>query len=91
MRGVRQGLLPEPHSGCAQDPPHGRIAPQVSGVQPLVQPALESQDPSTHPHRSQTVRVQLLRQGVPQELRPEAARSYTCRGRRARRWFHTQG
>lgn len=68
-----QRFLPIAHTGRAQDPPHGRVAAQMPGVQSQLQPALKSENPSTHTHRSQAVRMQHLRQSVPSQLRSAKA------------------
>nr|CAI5840595.1 unnamed protein product [Callosobruchus analis] len=33
---VRQRLLPVPHPSCPQDPPHGRVSAQMSGMQQIL-------------------------------------------------------
>lgn len=47
---MRQRILPVEDTGRSQDPAHGRISAQMSGMQQILQPALESQDSPTHPH-----------------------------------------
>lgn len=53
MQRMRQRLLPIEDLSRAQDPPHGRIPSQMSGVRPQLQPALEPEDPPLDPHRPQ--------------------------------------
>lgn len=81
MHGMRQGLLSVAHAGRAQDTAPGRVAAQVSGVQAQLQPAQQSQDASAHAHRPQAVRVLLVQQSVPAELRSAPAHAH-ARGRR---------
>jgi len=71
VRRMRQRLLPESHSGGAQDPAHGGVTAQVSGLCQKFQSEEQPEDSSSHAHGHQTVSLRLLRQGVSQELRPE--------------------
>ena len=80
VRRVWQGVLPVPDPGRAQDPTHGRVPPQVSGVQSQFQPALQPQDPPANPHRHQTLQLFRLRQSVQTQLRPTASQPYTQLG-----------
>ena len=73
MRGVRQRILPEQDPRGAQDPPHGGVAAQVSRVLQEFQPEEQPEDPPSHAHGHQAVPLCLLRQSVPQELRPQEA------------------
>ena len=70
---VWEGVLPVTYAGSAQDPAHGGVASQVSGVQQELQPALQPQDAPAHPHRHQTVQLFFLRESLPSELRPQAS------------------
>ncbi|CAH1973409.1 unnamed protein product [Acanthoscelides obtectus] len=59
MQRVRQRLLPVTHPGCSQDPPYGRVTPQVSILQQVFQPKVKPEDPHVDAHR-QTDRVSRL-------------------------------
>jgi len=83
--GVWQRVLPVTYIGRAQDSSPRRVAAQVSGVQAQLQPAQQSQDASAHAHRSQAVRVLLVQQSVPAELRSATAHAHARCRRRARR------
>jgi len=76
VSGVRKGVLPVPHVGRAQDPPLGGVASQVSGVQPELQPAVQSEDAPVDAHRHQTVQLSDVQQSVPPELRPAPAQPH---------------
>ncbi|KAK1122102.1 hypothetical protein K0M31_009942 [Melipona bicolor] len=73
MRGVRQRILSEQDTRGAQDPPHGGVAAQVSRLFQEFQPEEQPEDPPSHAHGHQALPLCLLRQGVPQELRPQEA------------------
>lgn len=68
MHRMWEGLLPVAYIGCAQDFAYGRIAAQVSRMQSEFQSTFQSQNPSTHAHRSQTVRMFCLWESVSQKL-----------------------
>jgi len=80
-----QGVLSVAYPSCAQDTAPGGVTAQVSSMQAQLQPAQQSQDASTHAHRSQAVRVLLVQQGVSTELRPPPAHAHARGRRRARR------
>nr|CAH7715301.1 unnamed protein product [Callosobruchus chinensis] len=73
MHRVRQRFLSIPHPGRPQDPPHGRVSPQVPSVQQVLQPAVQPEDPSAHPHGHQALQLLGMRKGVQAELRPAQA------------------
>jgi len=85
VSGVRQGVLPVAHVGRAQDPPPGGVATQVSGVQPELQPAVQSEDAPVDAHRHQTVQLSDVQQSVPPELRSTPAQPHAQPVTRVRR------
>lgn len=82
MQRMRQGLLPKSYSSGSQNSAHGGISAQVSRLRAQLQPAQQSQDASSNTHRSQALRVYVVRQSVSQELRPSETRTNACRRRR---------
>lgn len=75
MFGVWQRILPVTHPSRAQDPAHGRVAAQVSCLQPELQSTVELEDTPSHPHGYQTLSLCLLRKGLPTELRSAETQS----------------
>lgn len=88
--GMWQGFLSVKNVGSAQNPAHGRVAPQVSGVQQEFQSAIESQDPSFDSHRHQTLQLLFLRQSVQEKLRPKATQPNAQPRRHILREYLTQ-
>ena len=69
MRRLRQRFLPVADVGR---PPHsalGGVAAQVPSLCPQLQPAIQPQDASPHPHGLEAVRVLVVRQSLPTQLR----------------------
>lgn len=60
MHRMRERILSESHVGRAQDPPHGRVAAQVSRLQPQLQSAIESQDSPPNAYRFVTAPTSLV-------------------------------
>ena len=82
---MRQGILPVEDPRRAQDPAPRRVASQVPRVQPKFQPAFQPKNPSPDAHRPQALRMWLLWEGVPSELRPSSPRPHPRRRGRAPR------
>jgi len=53
----------------------------VSGVRARLQPALQPEDAPAHAHRPQALRVPLVQEGFPPQLRPAQTRADARRGR----------
>ena len=66
-----QRILPVEDPGGTQNPSHGGVASQMSGLQPKLQSAVEPQNSFAHPYRPQALRMQLLRESIQKKLRFE--------------------
>lgn len=79
MQRMRQGFLPVPHAGGPQDSPHGGVAPQMPRLQPLIQPALQLENPPLDSFGA-TGGMHALRAIFRQLCRSEKPRAETLQG-----------